>query len=352
MEKPSPEQLQFILESAILAPSADNHHRIHFQVSDDSILFRLAEGSLPSEGGYKRILVLLSLGAVVENLAIAASRFGMAADTALLPDRERPALVLRVRLQAGGAEPDQLWPAVPLRHTNRRLIFRGPRMSDAQRAQLDSAVHVYPTSKLVWLDEPERRKNALRLMRQAETERFHNRILHEEMFSAIRFDVGWHSTCPEGLPLGSLGVEPPLRMFFAQLRHWPLARLANLLGTHHILGFRSCHLPCRLAPHVGLVAAENPDSQSIFNAGRSFQRLWLAATAHGRVLQPMPASALYACDGARAEGIPPALQHDLAEGWTRILGDAVPLMLFRMGFAPESSIVTGRRPVADYLERA
>lgn len=345
------EQINFILESAILAPSADNHHRIRFQFVDNTILVRYTESELPPQGGYKRVLALLSLGAVSENLKIAASRFGIQAETVLLPDPTQPDCIMQIRLLPDQAIVDPLWQVIPLRHTNRHVRFRGPRMTAVERGELDAAAHAYPACQLVWLDQSDRRRQAIRLMRRAETERFHNRLLHEELFSAIHFDVGWHATCSEGLPPGALGVEPPLRSFFALLRHWPIMRLANILGTHHMLGLRSCDLPCRLAPHLGLLAVKNTDSQSVFDAGRSFQRLWLAATSQGRVLQPMPASALYALDGARAEGIPAALQHNLAEGWKASLDGAIPLMLFRMGFAKPSSIVTGRPQPEIFLDR-
>ncbi|MCB1931089.1 MAG: hypothetical protein KDI45_01300 [Candidatus Accumulibacter sp.] len=350
MERLTREQLQFVLQSAILAPSADNHHRIHFQLRDDRLLVCHRETGLPPEGSYKRVLALLSLGALVENLSIAASRFGATTKIALLPDAQRADLLLEITLQCNGVEADSLWPQIPMRHTNRQLMFRGPGMSELQQSEMATAVRACPVTQLLWLDDPERRRQALALMRRAETERFRNRLLHEELFSAIRFDVGWHVACPEGLPPGALGVEAPLRPFFALLRHWRLARLANLLGTHHMLGVRSCYLPCRLAPHLGLLAVSQPDSQSALDAGRAFERLWLLATAHGRVLQPMPASALYALPGALAEGIPDALQHALAGGWKSILGEAVPLMLFRMGSAPQSAIVTGRPLLDSWLE--
>lgn len=345
------EQLSFVIESAILAPSADNHHRIRFQLAEDTIRVRYTQAELPPQGGYKRVLALLSLGAVSENLKIAASRFGMQAETVLFPDPAQPDWIMQIRLQPGQAVIDPLWQVIPLRHTNRQIRFRGPRMTAAEQSELDASAHIYPACQLVWLDEPVQRKQVLRLMHCAETERFHNRLLHEELFSAIHFDVGWHATCPEGLPPGALGVEPPLRAFFALLRHWQVMRLANLFGAHHLLGLRSCDLPCRLAPHLGLLAVKNTDSQSVFDAGRSFQRLWLAATSQGRVLQPMPASALYALDGARAEGIPAELQHDLAEGWKASLSGAIPLMLFRMGVATPSSIVAGRPQPEVFLDR-
>jgi hypothetical protein len=349
MGKLDKEQLGYILQSAILAPSADNRHRVRFRINGDAIRVSYTEAQLPPCGGYKRVLALLSLGALSENLTIAASRFGIQAETTLLPDPTQADWIMQIRLQPDRAEVNPLWQAIPKRHTNRQVRFRGPRMTDSERDELEAAVHACSVCQLVWLDEPARRSQALRLMRQAETERFRNRILHEELFSAIRFEVGWHTSCPEGLPPGALGVEPPLRGIFALLRHWPVMRLAKKLGAHHMLGWRACDLPCRLAPHLGLLAAKNTDSQSVFDAGRSFQRFWLASTSQGRVIQPMPASALYALGGARAEGIPAGLQRSLTEGWKASLGEAIPLMLFRMGNAKPSSIVAGRRGVGDYL---
>lgn len=341
--------IRFILESAVMAPSADNHHRIRFQVDKDTILVRHTEGELPPQGGYKRVLALLSLGALVENLTIAASRFGISAKTTLLQDPAHPDLVLQILLQAQQAESDSLWQFIPLRHTNRHVFFRGPKMAEAEQNQLGEAANQFPACQLVWLDEPVRRRQALRLMRRAETERFHNRTLHKELFSAIRFDVGWHRSCQEGMPPGALGVEPLLRPFFVLLRHWPVMRLANFFGAHRVLGWRACDLPCRLAPNLGLLAVRNLDSQAIFDTGRIFQRVWLSITRQGRVLQPMPASALFALDKAYTEGIPANLQQSLAEGWKAALGGHIPLMLFRIGFAQPSPIVTGRKEIRDYL---
>jgi hypothetical protein len=350
MDRFNQDSFRFMLENAIMAPSADNQHRFRFQLVEDTIRVRYTEAELPPQGGYKRVLALLSLGAVAENLTIAASRFGIGAETVLLPDLTQPNLIMQIRLHAKQTDVDPLWRSIPLRHTNRQVRFRGPRMTDVERGELDAAAGTCPACKLVWLDEPALRGQALCLMRRAETERFHNRLLHKELFSAIRFDVGWRSACSEGMPPGALGVEPPLRVFFALLRHWPVMRLVNLLGAHHILGWRACDLPCRLAPHLGLLAVRHNDNQPVFDAGRSFQRLWLAATNQGRVLQPMPASALFALDGAQAEGIPADLQHDLADSWKASLGGAIPLMLFRIGFAQPSSIVAGRRGLEDFIE--
>ncbi|HNP26778.1 MAG TPA: hypothetical protein PKM20_08560 [Nitrosomonas sp.] len=353
MNKPDQEQLDFILNSAILAPSADNQHRIRFQIDGDIIRICNTENELPREKGYKRVLTLMSLGALLENLAIAASRFRIGAEILLFPDPAQSPVIAEIRLHSDQANIDPLWEVIPLRHTNRRLRFSGPGMTDTERSELNEACHVNSTTyKPVWFDNSPERKRVLRLMRIAETERFHNHLLHSELFAAVRFDVGWHSTCAEGLPPGALGVEAPMRFLFSSLRHWSVMRMANLLGTHHMLGFRACYLPCSLAPHLGLLAVESIDTQSVLNAGRAFQRLWLAVTSQDRVLQPMPASALYALDGACDEGIPGSLQNELAENWKAILASGMtPLMLFRIGKAQPSPINTGRHDLSQYLDK-
>ena len=62
MDRFNQDTLHFILENAILAPSADNQHRIRFQLVDDTIRVRYTEAELPPQGGYRRVLALLSLG--------------------------------------------------------------------------------------------------------------------------------------------------------------------------------------------------------------------------------------------------------------------------------------------------
>lgn len=343
---PGEAQLRFILESATLAPSADNRHPLRFEVVDNSVFLRHVEAELPPRGGYKRVLALLSLGALVENLAIAATRHGYCATTTLFPDNAPVDCVVRVVFRPDAQGEDPLCSMIPLRHTNRKLYFQGPELHGEEKARLALAIQASPACSLTWLDEPVLRKKALRLMRRAEAERFRVPLLHQELFSAIRFDVGWNVTSEEGLPPGVLGVEKPLRPFFTLIRHWPVMRILNLLHTHYFLGWRASYIPCRWAPNLGVIAVKSMDDQSIYEAGRAFQRTWLTATRLGRVVQPMPAAALYALEGARLEGISRELQLWLSAGWRELTPGETPLMLFRLGVAQAMSIHTGRRPLS------
>ncbi len=349
MSAPSADRLRFILESGILAPSADNWHRLRFEACGDVLKVWATEGRLAAAGGYKRALDLLSLGAVSENLVIAASRFGIQGRREPFPDPVRPDLVFQVTWLPDKIEPDPLWEMISVRHTNRRLVFHGPRLGPDDLAMLARTAGAVPHCRLDWIDEAPLRRQVLRLMRGAEAERFHNRLMHEELFSAIRFDIGWKRSCEEGLPPGALEIEPPLRSAFGLLRHWPLMRVINLLGADRLLGWRAGDLPARLSPHLGIISVDKTDDPVVFNAGQALQRVWLVITRRGLVLQPMPASALYALAGAQREGIPRALQLELQRSWQVIVPGVRPLMVFRAGRAAPPGLTAGRRALQHYF---
>lgn len=350
MTGPGEKEYQRILNSAILAPSADNRDQFRFEIARASIRVWY-RGFMPAPQGYQRALLLLSLGALSENITLESQAIGWLAKFALFPDPVRPELALEVEWMPRDACRDPLLDAIPRRHTNRRLSYHGPGLRPAVLESLRLVASQRPDAcSLHWIESGEQRKRALKLVQLAETERFRNPALHRELFSSIRFDVGWTQTCERGLPPGALEVEKPLRPFFKLLRHWPVMQALNLVGFHRLMGFRAGRLPCSLAPHLGLIAVRNTDEQSIFAAGRTFQKLWLALTQLDFSLQPFPAAAIYALNGATHEHVSANLQQVLAQGWREILGDFVPVMLFRAGRATKPSLRTSRPTLESFME--
>jgi nitroreductase len=340
--------LKDILQAAVLAPSADNHHRLVFELTTDGLRLLTEPGRLAGLSAYKRTLDLVSLGAVVENISLRASAHGLAASVDLFP-HEQTDVVADIRFGPLPGEADGLQQAIPIRHTNRRL-FTGPQVAPAIRQEISAAASRIPGCTLDWLDDAEQRSKALRMIRAAEGERFRNRILHAELFESIRFDVGWRQSCEEALPPGALEIEAPLRVFFALMKHWPVMAAMNLIGAYKQLAWRAGDLPCRWSPHLAVISAPSLADRDQIAAGRAFQRAWLMVARHGLALQPMPASVLYAQAGAVSQGIPAALQARLHAGWDELQPGRTPLMVFRMGRAKAPSLVAGRYPLAHYLK--
>lgn len=349
--RPEADPLRRILAAAVLAPSAENKHYLRFEALADCVRLFTTDRASWADQPHRQMLALLSYGAVVENAALRSAELGYALAATWLPEPGEPELMAELRWEASTAPSDPLGHAIEARHTNRRF-YRRARVSAEALARVSAAAQTSPHTPLLWLDDAAPRALALKAIRIAETERFRRQALHGELFGAVRFELGWKQTADEGLPPAALQIEPLMRTPFALLRHWRVMRAANLLGAHFALGLRAGYLPCALSPQIGLILASEPRQEvGALQAGRTFERVWLAATAEGLALQPMAAATALthqkSGDGWVSAGARARLSELLNE--MRQGHSAQPYLLFRLGQADAPSVVTARRPLEDYF---
>ena len=335
--------LQSILSAGVLAPSADNDHLFRFAILADRVVMKKHE-SFRSANAQTRLLAYISFGAAVENIALQATCLGKKADISWLVGDDA---ICEIRLIDSSDLPDRLAGAIPSRHTNRRF-FSGPSLAAAEKADLEREVEHVPNVKLTWLDLPTQRREVLRLMRLAETERFRSRTLHAELFSALRFDADPGADCERGIPIGAAEVEMFARPLFGMMRRWSVMRLLNIVRAHSLLGLRAAYLPARLSPHVGVLTSDGDIPHAAISAGRALERFWLRTTQLGMALQPFAAAPLY----ARSEftGVSERTRATLRAGWAELVPRRIPLMAFRLGHADAPSARTGRPPLSYFLE--
>lgn len=343
----TPEQLTSLAEAAIAAPWADNRRAFRLQLHGDNGLRLFATPDLQYAAPTRRILGLLSIGAVAENLVIRAGRLGLQLTPSWQIDSSDGPLLAEFVCGKTGAVDDPLDTAIERRHSNRRLLFRGPRLESAAQERISAEASTIDGTALVWLDRPEQRRRALGLIRLAETERFRNEELHRELFDSIRFDLGWHASASEGLSPGSLELPRVEQIGFLALRNWRVQLAANVVGTHRLVGLRSADLPCRLAPHLCAIVAQGEDEPAAIQAGRLLQRVWLRATLLGLSVQVYAASTIYALDNSTAIG--EELRGRLASGWKELCPLARPFIVFRMGRAAPPSAPAIGPPAASVL---
>lgn len=338
-------QIESIVEAAVLAPSADNRHLVEFELMRNGILL-WGNKEFTEAPFHRRILCLIGFGAMAENMLLRAGSLGLAGAVEWFPDPSRPELVARMTLRAERLNSEDIAAAISARHTNRRL-FRGPPLTTSERATLEAEVARIPGVRLFWFDQPAARRMARRLLHTAESERFYCRPLHEELFSSIRFEAGWHSPTDRGLPPGSLGIGYFGRLGFSALRNWHLMRALNAIGGHRLIGFRAASLPCWRAPHLCALATTLTLDEGSLAVGQALERAWLSATRFGLAFQPFAAPALLALDGytdVRAE-----VQSVLAKGWAELTPGVTPLIVFRMGRAAPPPVRSKRLPIQGYL---
>ncbi len=132
------ERLRFLLSWAVLAPSRHNTQPWAFEIEGEELrLYADASRALPATDPEGREL-LISCGAALANLSLAAARFGQGTSTGIVPGHRLDGLVARVRLEerrASTPEIEELFQAIPRRRTN-RLPLDGREPPEGLVAQL------------------------------------------------------------------------------------------------------------------------------------------------------------------------------------------------------------------------
>lgn len=349
--RPHEDALCEILAAGIQAPSAENHHYFRYAIESDRVRLVGIESATWSTLPHRQMLTRMAFGAVIENVALKSLEFGHAVQVDLRPDPAHSDVIATLRwAPVTSATSDPLAAAIASRHTNRRFYRREP-VASSVLDELQRATATIAGASLRWLDAPALRRSALTAIRVAETERFRRPALHEELFGAVRFEIGWRRTVDEWLAPATLEVEAPARPVFAALRSWKTMRVANMFGAYAALGLRAGHLPAASAPHLGLLLAGGDEDADAINAGRALQRVWLATTLNGLAFQPMAAATALALQVPGEGWVSADAQTRLRALLAELRGDArgAPRMLFRLGRASQPSAVAGRRPLHSYI---
>ena len=277
------EILEQLVREAARAPSVHNVQpaRWRFEPGGDVVLFRALDRALPvaDPTGHD---VQASLGAAFEGMAIAMSRLGLQL-RAPMPERAAQAEgcepVLRARISAGGAL-DPLAAYVSERRSWRgKFTRRGARELASARLLETDDVHVIDDALDIRLSSRSH---------DAATWRFESQpAYHAELWSWLRLtprDPRWRR---DGLNADCLALSTAERAAArVLLRPVVFSGLAHLRVARHIVSEAS-----QVRSAMALVLFMPRRTDSAFDVGRRFYRLWLEITSHGLHAAPMSASA-------------------------------------------------------------
>ncbi len=349
----------YIMQAAVHAPSGDNCQpwRLHADGNRISLYMRPeVDQSLFNVDQYAS---LIACGAAIENMCLAASRYGFDGRPEYYPLATDPLRVADIHFQANGRKEDPLQRYIPDRHTN-RSVYDGrpiePDVLDALKAQCDQVAG----TGLQLIEDRERRQKIAQLVWQADRIRLENRQLHAHFMRMVRFSAGAALDQRDGLPLDNLEAGKGGNLFLRLTRPWPVMNACNHLGASRLIA-RISYNAILQASAVGLVQCRDHDPARFLDGGRALQRIWLAATRAGLDFQPMTAVTLFRLRWQLGlQGAFPRHQRQMLDGiwpvYDRLFGDTrLPdqghVMLFRIGFGRRVACRTLRRPMASFLRR-
>lgn len=317
------ERLRFLLQWAVLAPSRHNAQPWVFEIAGGELrVYADRQRALPIADPDGRQL-LMSCGAAIANLRLAAAHFGQATSVELLPGFRRDGLLARVRLEERSAstpEGEALFRAIPARRTN-RLPLDGREPPDGLvTALLRDARGEGVTLRPV---EPHQRRVVADLIAAGDGAAWSSPRYRSELASWVRPN---RTARRDGLPGYALGMSDAASYVHPLLVRLQSPRAEADRDRRRALGTKA----------LLVLSTPGDGSAEWVKAGVALQRILLRATAAG----------LYASYFAQPIETP-ALRRRLAEA----IGDpGAPQVMFRLGYglAPRG---VPRRPVEEVLRR-
>jgi len=281
-----PEPLNSILDLARWAPSGDNTQPWRFEIINENQFvvhgFDTRSECVYDLDGHGS---QLSLGAMLETIAIASTAYGREADIQHRSDSPEQNPVFDVLLRPASAiAADPLAASIQTRSVQRRAL--GMRaISNEEKQTLEAAVK--PGFTVLWLEGWPAKWAAARLM-------FANaklRLTMREAYEVHRRIIDWGKRYSEDkIPDQSFGLDPLTLM----LMRWVMASWNRVKFFNTFLaGTLSPRIQLDLVPslacgaHFALLADRAPETlMDYVEAGRRVQRFWLTADHLRLQLQP------------------------------------------------------------------
>ena len=278
-------RLRAILDLARWAPSGDNSQPWRFEIRSPRHV--VVHAIAPQLGVYdlEGHASLVSVGALLETLRIAASADGFVVYTALQSESGSDLARIDVWLEpAPGLAADPLHAFILTRSVQRRPLHTRA-LDESTRKMLEAAAG--QAYRVVWFATTrERLRLAWLAVRSAKI-----RLTIPEAYEVHRRVIEWDAlTSEDRIPDQALGADRlSVRSMRWVLHSWPrVQRMNRWFGGTLAPRFQLELMPgLRCAAHFALLAEHAPVSvDDYLAAGAAVQRFWLTATSLGVQLQP------------------------------------------------------------------
>ena len=333
-----------LLRAAILAASPHNTQPWLFKVSNSWIeLYIDTTRSVGALDPYLRE-EHIGMGCALENLMLAAAANGYQAIVTLLPGKlgpiragGTPKLVARVDLAPGERAENELYDAIPLRHTNRSSYIPQKPLPPEFMDALTGLASDEPDVKMFLFTAEAERKKLVEISSASNREIYSDPEVDRASDRWVR--IKWSSVQKfrDGLTIDAFGMPP---IATAVAKTMPLSMLKWAASRGAMGGYSNLMLS---APLIGIITVHDRyDQENCLRAGRIWQRAHLLATARGLAGRPCN-EAVEMIDYERAHERPALRAALLGE----ILGDAAwqPTFVFYMGYPTLTARASPRRAI-------
>lgn len=353
------DKIEAIIQRGILAPSADNLQPWKFRVAEDRIDVFLDPRYVTSFCDTGLLVPYLSVGAVIENMRIAAADTGFQQTVSYFPSPSDPLWVATLRFSLGAftiAEHSRD-PILANRVTNRKFFETGRQVPPALLTSLRQIVEKEKGFRLIAIPKSEPDYKPLSAMiGEADQIRFENQRLHRELIQILRLTPSQVQGSNDGLDVRSLESGPGAGILFRLISSWQGLCRMNALGLSRFFNLYA-RLQMRSSQGAGLLVAPSQRASDYVLGGELMQRIWIEMTRNGVAIQPMEALPIFIINLQLSRSNDLSLVHrqkiqKLTQEFFRIFGindENGLILLFRYGYAKPVSARSRRRPLVSFV---
>ena len=341
-KKMNNKDIQEIITESVFAPSGENCQPWKFAVDGSSIhIFNVLEAdtslyNFEQKGSY------VAHGALIENIVIAALKYGYKASVKLFSINEEPNLVATLTLDSTNPRELPLYPHIAKRCTNRK-DHAHQKLSDGQKKQLIETARETGLGELKIIDDEESLNILGKALAVNEQIIFENKKLHSFFYEHILWNEedqgmagGFYIKTLEFLPHQLKGVK--------LFKNWLILKILNKVGKVSRMIAKENAEKYANSGALAVVVAKGSSPEDFVNAGRVAERVWLKATELGLSVHPCTGT-IYLTERIKGGGTDAFSQSHLETIKTaysqieRTFGvkDKTIPMLFRIGYADEPS---------------
>lgn len=342
--------IQKILDIAVYAPSGDNSQPWEFIVKNNEIkIFNIPDKDNPylnfqQSGSY------VAHGALIENIVIAASQYGYAAEINLFPNPQEPDLVAVIKLEKTSPREELFYPFIKERCTNRKP-YENRKLSEGQkRSFMHAPEEVGEGGKVILVDEEDKMKIIGEASSAMEQIALETKFLHKLFFADIVWTEKEEQEKKCGLYLKTMELPPPVQILFKVLKYWPAMNILNKIGFAKMAAKGNAKLYAS-GGAFGIVVTDGDSAKDFINAGRLTQRVWLKTTKMRLGLHPVTGILFLARRVIAGEAKELSEEHIqlIKKSYETIksafgVENGVIAMAFRIGYADKPSAKCSRKP--------
>ena len=345
------EVIRYLVTIGTWATSPDNSQPWDI-VWDGNILYLLKD---PDRTGFfydvNHESTYITFGAVIENISIAATHYGLKTDIKLLPSEENQNIIAELKFLHTNIDTDPLFSFIVNRCVNRKPYMKKKIEPDVIQ-KLKDVVSETTGADMIWIDGADDKRIMRNITYNADRILFEDKRLHEGLFRWIRIKKE-DAFKKDGMNLDVLELSWFQKQAFPILSNWRVLSWLNKIGMSRIPGINSIIL-LKQSPAYCLLTMNNRNPSDYINGGRMMERFWIKANALGLSIQPMSGFIFLLNhlnhDGAlqfseNHKALIQNMNKKIIKTILRKQENSAPTMFFRIGYAAHPTTRTPRRPV-------